>query len=100
MNNGSHFHQKWQPDFRRDLWQGLAVTLALHLLQVPFAIYSKGISLLFIGITQVVYLFPAFLIAMFRQRYGIAVGLLIGAALTLLLSFAVCAGGIVFQPHW
>ncbi|NOT63536.1 MAG: hypothetical protein HOP19_25270 [Acidobacteria bacterium] len=99
MSNEPHFHQPPQPDFRRDLWQGLALTLALHLLQVPFAIYSKGLSPLFIGITQVVYLFPAFLVAMFKQRYGIAVGLLIGAGLTLLLSFAVCAIGTLTTIH-
>ena len=62
---------------------------------MPFAIYFKGVSLLFIGFTQAVYIFPALLAAMIKQRYGIAVGLLIGAALTLLLSFAVCAGGSI-----
>jgi hypothetical protein len=87
-------------DFRRDLWRGLGWTLALHSLQLPFALYSKGVTLLFIGFSQVLYLSPAFIAAMLLRRYGIAVGLLIGGALTLLLSFAVCAGVIVFQPRF
>ena len=88
-----------QPDFRSDLWRGLIILCALHLLQLPFALYTKGASLLVIGFTQVLYVFPALVVSLIRKRYGTAVGFIIGAALTLLLSFAVCAVGTVATIH-
>jgi hypothetical protein len=97
--NENNIHQPPQPDFRRDVWLGLALTLALHLIQVPFALYSKGVSLLLIGFSQVLYTFPALLVALVKQRYGMVIGLLIGAALTLLLSFAVCTVGTMATIH-
>jgi hypothetical protein len=100
VTNEPAFHQAPKPDFRRDIWRGLLILCALHLLQLPFALYTKGASLLVIGFTQGLYVFPALLVSLLRQRYGTAVGFLIGAALTLLLNFTVCAGAIVFQPHW
>lgn len=99
MTNEPTFQTPLKSDFGHDLWRGLGLTLALHLLQVPFAIYTRGVSLLLIGITQALYIFPALLVAMLKQRYGIAVGLLIGAGLTMLLSFAVCAVGTIFTIH-
>ena len=92
-------NQPPKPDFRRDIWRGLGLTLALHLLQAPFAVNTQGGSLLLIGFSQALYLFPAFLVAMIKQRYGVAIGVVIGAALTLLLSFAICAVGTVATLH-
>jgi len=86
-------------DFRRDIWLGLGLTLALHLLQLPFALYTKGVSLLFIGFSQVLYISPAALVVLFMKRFGMLIGLMIGAALTLLLSFAVCTVGTMATLH-
>ena len=99
MTNNPTFHQPPKHDFRRDLWRGLGLTLALHLLQVPFAVASKGVSLIFIGFSQVIYLFPAFIVALIIKRPGIAVGLLLGGGLTLLLSLAVCGGIAIFASR-
>lgn len=65
---------------------GLGLLLLLHLIQIPLAAGSLGISLIFLGISQLLYVIPAVLIARRKARPGIAKGLIIGAALTFLLN--------------
>jgi hypothetical protein len=87
---------------------GMLLTLLLHLLQVPLAgglgllvsLWSKDIGVVFymsplaIGLTQLVYMIPAILIARTRGKPGLVKGLLIGAALTLLLN-GLCFGVVL-----
>ena len=99
MTNQPNFYQLPKPDFRHDIWRGLGLTLLLHLLQLPFALFSSGASLLLIGLSQGLYIVPAMIIAGIKHRPGMLIGLLIGAALTFLLSVATCMGLLVaFTP--
>jgi hypothetical protein len=81
-------------------WWGFGLTLLLHLLQIPMAIlvgvlasdpYSFFIPLMFFGVSQLVYIIPALLIAHKIGKPHIVKGLLIGAAISFLLN-AACTG--------
>lgn len=80
------------PKFSRDILLGLGLTLLLHLIQLPLALFSSGVSFVLIGFSQGFYMAPAMIIAGVKNRPGIIIGLLIGAGLTLLLNAATCAG--------
>ncbi len=97
MTNEPVFQPPPKHDFRRDLWRGIGLVLLLHLAQVPFALYSKGVTLLFMWLSQAVYVGPAMLVVLIKQRYGMAVGIIIAAALTFLLSVGVCG---VMMEWW
>ena len=87
------------PKFRRDILLGLGLTLLLHLIQLPLAFLSSGVSFVLIGFSQGLYIVPAMIIVGIKQRPGMLIGLLIGAALTFLLSAATCMGLLVaFTP--
>lgn len=45
-----------------------------------------------IAITQGIYLIPALIVAAVLKRAGIVQGLLLGAGVTALISFAICGG--------
>lgn len=65
---------------------GIGLLLLLHLIQIPLAAVSMGISLIAIGLTQLVYIIPAIIIYKKKNRPGMVKGLIIGAAITLLLN--------------
>ena len=69
-----------------DWLRGLGLLLLLHLIQIPFAVVTIGISLIVLGLSQLVYVIPAIIISRRKGRPGIAKGLIIGAAITLLLN--------------
>lgn len=74
--------------------------MLLHLLvQGPLALYTKGASLPFAGLIQVIYLLPAVLIFERKENYQLASGLLIGGALTFLLVTGCAALNEVFGPN-
>ena len=61
-------------------------------------VFPSMMLLMFVGVSQVFYVWPAVLIARSRGRYGLARGLELGAALIFLLNatcfgFAAPAGG-------
>jgi hypothetical protein len=78
------------------VWVGLGLTLALHLLQAPTLFILSAIStserglylaflpLLYIGLSQLVYMVPAILILRRRGDTETARGLIIGASLVCL----------------
>jgi hypothetical protein len=79
---------------------GIGLTLLLHILQIPIAAlvslvssdpYAFFLPLIFFSITQLVYIIPALLIAMYVGKPHIVKGLLIGAGISMLLN-AACAG--------
>lgn len=81
-------------------WWGIGLTLLLHLLQIPIAIlvgvlssdpYAFFIPLIFWGVTQLVYMIPAVIIAHKTSKPHLVKGLLIGASISFLLN-AACAG--------
>jgi hypothetical protein len=94
-------------------WVGAVLTLPLHLLQIPLAILvgvvgclvwpgaECAVVVLFLlpifGVTQLLYMGPAILIAFVIGRRRLAIGLLGGAALTLILN-AACWGLVVGRP--
>ena len=83
-----------EPDDRRsvrDTWLGFGLTFLLHLLQVPMARLMSHTPSWIIGLSQLIYIVPAILIAQGRGRPGIVRGLIIGASLTFLLN-AACFG--------
>ena len=65
---------------------GLGLLLLLHLIQIPLAALTLGISLIVLGLSQLVYVIPAIIIYRRKGRPGIVKGLIIGAAITLLLN--------------
>ena len=96
--------QPMEPDDRRsvrDTWTGFGLTFLLHLLQVPMARLGRSTSfipLLIIGLSQLLYIVPAILIAQRKGRPGIVSGLIIGASLTFLLN-AACFG-LIFGANF
>ncbi len=65
---------------------GIGLLLLLHLIQIPLAAMSMGISLIAIGLTQLAYVIPAIIICKKKNRPGMVKGLIIGAAITFLLN--------------
>lgn len=74
-----------------DVWRGIGLTFLLHLSQIVIAVVSTGISLILIGLSQLLYVIPAIIIYSKKGRPGIVKGLIIGAAITFLLN-AACFG--------
>ena len=86
------------------IWVGLALTLGLHVLVQGLTLFIIGavvrgeqglilafLPLMYIGVSQLVYIIPAILIARRKGDTEIAKGLIIGASLTFLLN-AACSG--------
>ncbi|MCA0756914.1 hypothetical protein KP806_17790 [Paenibacillus sp. N4] len=76
-----------EPGHTKQVWLGIGLLAALHLLLFLFPI-----AFFFISVVQIVYLIPAIII--FRKKSGILQGLLIGAGVTILLN-AACFGLVV-----
>ena len=68
------------------VWSGIGQALLLHLIQVPLGFVSAGISLIFIGVSQLLYIVPAILIYKRSGQSEIVKGLIIVAAVTFLLN--------------
>jgi hypothetical protein len=79
------------PRRSRDVWRGVGLAFLLHLLQAPLGVLSYGVTIIFIGITQLVYLIPAIVVFSKKSRPDMVKGLLIGGAITFLLN-AACTG--------
>jgi len=73
----------------KGIWKGIGITLLLHLLLflVPPAIF-------FIGLTQLIYVIPAAIIAFSKGKKEIGQGILIGAGITFLVNTA-CFGAVI-----
>lgn len=69
-----------------DVFRGLGLALLLHLIQLPLFFLTSGVTLAFVGVSQLVYIIPAILIARRKGRPDIGKGLIIGAAVTFLLN--------------
>ena len=80
---------------KNDVWRGVGVALLLHLIQVPLMLVTAAISLIFIGLSQLIYIIPAIVIYNRRNRPGVVKGLIIIAAITFLLN-ATCTA-LVFS---
>jgi hypothetical protein len=65
---------------------GIGLLLVLHLIQIPLAALSMGISLIAIGLTQLLYVIPFILLYKKRNRPGIVKGLIISSAITFFLN--------------
>jgi hypothetical protein len=74
-----------------EVWRGLGLAFLLHLGQIPLGVISSGISLILIGISQLLYLVPAIIIYSKKGRPDLVKGLLIGGGITFLLN-AACTG--------
>ena len=80
------------------IWTGIALTILLHLIQIPLSFLTSGLSFLFIGLSQLLYMIPVFLWVTVRQKeLELSKGLVVGAAITFLLN-ATCVG-IVFSMY-
>lgn len=71
-----------------DQWPfGLLLAFGLHFLQLPLAfLLSTYLTLLFIGLGQLLYILPAIALCKFMQRDDLVKGLIIGASITFLLN--------------
>jgi hypothetical protein len=74
-----------------DIWRGIGLGLLPQLIQIPLAAVTSLISLVFIGVSQLLYIIPVIVIYGRRRRPGIVKGLAIAAALTFLLNGACAA---------
>ncbi len=93
-------------------WLGVALALGLHLFQIPLAVIAAVVTclvapdsggwcglaavgpVLVIGVSQLLYMIPATVLAYRGREPGLAKGLVIGACLTALLN-AACWGGLL-----
>lgn len=86
--------QQRPPEEQRDsvgwVLAGIGLGLGLHLIQFLLFLVVPG-TLFFIGLSQLIYMVPAILIANSKRHKGMAKGLIILAALTFLLN-AACYG--------
>jgi hypothetical protein len=92
---------------------GIGLVALLHLLQIPLAVVVSVASCLLdplnlcgllgifpvlgIGVSQLLYVVPAVVLAVRRQRPGLAKGIVIGAAATFLLN-AACWAMLTLAP--
>ena len=74
------------PSQQSEIWRGIGLTLLLHLIQIPLAILTTFISLIFLGVSQLVYIIPAIIYFYREGRRGVIKGLIIAAAITFLLN--------------
>jgi hypothetical protein len=79
-------------------WKGFGFSVLLHILQIPIclllSLYDRDtpmFSLLFIGVSQLIYMIPAIIIAGVKGKSHIMKGLIIGASVVFLLN-AACTG--------
>ena len=77
-----------QPPRQRDIWLGVGAALLLHLIQIPLMFVTSFVSLIFMGISQLLYIGPAIAIYQSKGRPGVVKGLIIAAAITFLLNGA------------
>jgi hypothetical protein len=97
MQNENEFQPAPPPSPNYDWALGIGLLLLLHLIQIPLAGMTVGMSLIAIGLSQLVYVIPAIIIARNKKRPGIAKGLIIGAAITLLLN-GTCTALFILNP--
>ena len=76
---------------------GILLLLLLHLIQIPLAAVTMALSLIAIGLTQLVYVIPFVIHFRKKGRPGIARGLIIGAAITFLLN-GTCTAMFFLNP--
>ncbi len=79
-----------------DIWRGVGIALLFHLVQIPLALLTLFMSLIFLGLTQLIYIIPAIIIYKRKGRPGVVKGLIIAAAITFLLN-AACTGIFFFN---
>jgi len=73
-----------------EIWRGIGLALLMHLIQIPLAAATVFFSLIFMGISQLLYIVPAIFIYRGKGRPGVVKGLIIAAAITFLLN-ATCS---------
>ncbi|MBO0860704.1 MAG: hypothetical protein J2P21_19915 [Chloracidobacterium sp.] len=71
---------------RGEIWRGFGTAFLLHMIQIPLAAVTGLTALIFIGVSQVLYIVPAVIIYYRNGRYDVVKGLVIAAALTFLLN--------------
>ena len=76
---------------------GILLLCLLHLIQIPLAGMTMAVSVIAIGLTQLVYVIPFVIYFRKKGRPGIAKGLIIGAALTFLLN-GTCVAWFILNP--
>ena len=84
-------------------WAGFGLSLLLHLLQIPIGMVLSlfdaelfMFSLLFIGLSQLLYMIPAMVIVGIKGKPHLVKGLIIGASIVCLLN-AACTGLVFFS---
>ena len=91
------------PQVEGSAWKGFGLSLLLHILQIPIALMlslfdrdTPIFSFFFIGVSQLIYMIPAIVIAFAKGKKQLAKGLIIGAAVVFLLN-AACTGMVFFS---
>ena len=58
-----------------EVWRGVGLVLLLHVLQVPLAFLTSFVSVMLVGLSQLLYILPAILIYIKKGRRGMVNGL-------------------------
>ncbi|WP_019122493.1 hypothetical protein [Brevibacillus massiliensis] len=77
-----------------EIWLGIFILTALHLFNFLFPL-----MFFFIGVSQLIYLIPALIIALYKNKKKMAAGMLIGAGVTFLIN-ATCYGLVMGGMMW
>src|SRR5262249_16853659 len=75
---------------QEEILRGIGLALLMHLIQLPLAAITVFTSLIFMGVSQLLYIIPAIVIYRRKGRPGVVKGLIIAAAITFLLN-ATCS---------
>ncbi len=98
-------YQNYPPPSQGSAWAGFGIAIGLHFIFQPFIAMLGMIpnmewfyfSVFFIGLSQLIYMIPAIILASVKGKPHLVKGLAIGAGLTFLLN-AACTG-LVFGSY-
>jgi hypothetical protein len=85
-----------EAESKGSIGRGVGLVLLFHLLQVPVAAMTYGLSLAVMSVTQLIYVIPAIIVAHRRGASVTAKGIIIAASVTALLSVA-CTGYVFYN---
>ena len=75
---------------------GVGQVLLLHVLQLPVAAMTIGLSLAVMSVSQLIYVIPALIIARRKGHEDTVKGIIIAASVTVLLNIA-CTGYVFYN---
>ena len=78
---------------------GIGQVVLLHVVQLPVAAMTIGLSLAVMSVSQLIYVIPALIIARRKGHEDTVKGIIIAASVTALLNIA-CTGYVFYGLKW